>query len=156
MSNADRIEKQVVLRAPRPRVWKAIADHDEFGSWFGVKWAGPFVAGQRNVAVFQMPGYEGREMEVWVDAVEPETRFSYRWHPNAIDESVDYSAEPTTLVEFRLEDAAGGTRLTVTESGFEGVPVSRRLDAFRGNSEGWGIQMERIANYVDGVASARA
>jgi len=58
-------------------------------------------------------------LEVQVGRVEPETYFFYRWHPYAVDPSVDYSKEPTTLVEFRLEETSDGTVLTIVESGFD-------------------------------------
>ena len=146
----DRIEKRVVLRAPRARVWRAIADAKEFGEWFGVRLEGPFTAGARVRGQITYPGYEHLTMEVLVERIEPERYFSYRWHPAAIDPKVDYSREPTTLVEFSLEDAPGGTTLTIVESGFDRIPLARRADAFRMNEGGWTEQAQRIARYVGG------
>lgn len=144
----DRIEKTVVLKVPRSRAWRAIASADEFGAWFRVKFDQPFAAGMTITGAIQEPGYEGTPMTVTVEDIEPETLFSFRWHPGAVEPGYDYSAEPTTLVEFRLEDAPGGTLLTVTESGFHGIPLERRAGAWRGNDEGWTIQAGRIAEYV--------
>ena len=146
--NTARIEKKIVLKAPRARVWRAIANAEEFGTWFRAKLEGPFVQGQRVKGRITYPGYEHLVMDVLVDKMEPERLLSFRWHPNAIDPNVDYDAEPTTLVEFRLEEVAGGTELTVIESGFDQLPAARRAVAFRGNDEGWTEQMENVRRYV--------
>ena len=146
--STDRIEKKVTLRAPRSRVWRALADAQEFGTWFGVKVEGAFTAGAHLRGRITTPGYEHTVMEITIERIEPERLFSYRWHPYAIDPNVDYSSEPTTLVEFRLEEVAGGTELTVTESGFDGIPAARRAEAFRMNEQGWAEQLRRIERHV--------
>jgi uncharacterized protein YndB with AHSA1/START domain len=146
--NTDRIEKTVVLRAPRSRVWRAIASPDEFGAWFGVKLEGRFAPGARVSGQITAPGYEHVTLDITVERVDPEHLFSYRWHPYAIEPGVDYSSEPTTLVEFRLEEVAGGTRLTVVESGFDRVPLARRAEAFRMNEGGWTEQLKNIERHV--------
>jgi uncharacterized protein YndB with AHSA1/START domain len=156
---ADRIEKKVLLRAPRARVWKALTDAQEFGKWFGVKFDGPFVAGKpvsgviapttadAAVAKMQEP-YAGMRFDITIDRIEPEHLFSFRWHPFAIDAGVDYSKEPTTLIVFTLEDAKDGTLLTVTESGFDRIPLARRAQAFTANEQGWTLQMTLIEKYL--------
>jgi uncharacterized protein YndB with AHSA1/START domain len=150
-SETDRIEKQIELRAPLARVWKALTDAGEFGAWFRVRLNGPFAAGRRVTGQITHPGYEHVTMDVTVEKMEPERLFSFRWHPGAVDMKVDYSQEPTTLVEFRLEQTPKGTtRLTVVESGFDAIPASRRDEAFRMNSGGWEIQVENIRRHVDG------
>ena len=146
--STDRIEKSIVLRAPRALVWRAIANAEEFGAWFGAKLEGGFAPGARVTGRITTPGYEHVIMDITIERVDPERLFSYRWHPYAIEPGVDYSGEPTTLVEFRLEDAAGGTRLTVIESGFDRIPVSRRAEAFRMNDQGWAEQMKNIERHV--------
>ncbi len=113
VTNSDRIEKKIVLRAPRERVWRALTNADEFGTWFRVK-------------------------------------LEYRWHPYAVDPNADYSAEPTTLVEFRLQQVPDGTMLTIVESGFDRLPAHRRDEAFRMNADGWGSQIENIQRHVAG------
>src|SRR5262245_43372235 len=115
-SSTDRIEKEILLRAPRSRVWRALTEAAEFGAWFGVKLTGRFAAGEPMEGTITHPGYEHLTMRLMVERIEPEQLFSFRWHPYAVDPKVDYSSEPTTLVEFRLEDAKEGTRLTVVES----------------------------------------
>jgi len=146
--STDRIEKSVVLRAPRERVWRALTDAQEFGAWFGVRLESTFAPGARVRGRITIPGYEHVTLEITVEKVEAERLFSYRWHPFAIDPGVDYSGEPTTLVEFRLEEVAGGTRLTVTESGFDQIPPARRAKAFEMNERGWAGQMVNIERHV--------
>ena len=157
--NTDRIEKKILLHAPRKRVWRAISDSTEFGSWFGVKFDGPFAPGAKmhgvivpttvnaEVAKAQKP-YEGMPFEVTIEQMEPERLFSFRWHPFAIERGVDYSDEPTTLVVFALEEVANGVMLTVTESGFDQIPVARRTKAFTANEQGWGMQVKLIEAYL--------
>jgi uncharacterized protein YndB with AHSA1/START domain len=145
---ADRIEKQIELKAPVARVWRALTDYREFGEWFRVKIEGPFVPGEVSRGHITHPGYEHLKWEAVVKAMEPERLFSFTWHPYAIDPKMDYSAEPQTLVEFRLELTAQGTRLTVTESGFDKIPAGRRPEAFRMNEGGWAQQMKNIERHV--------
>lgn len=146
--STDRIEKKVFLRAPRTRVWQALSDAEKFGEWFGVKLNGTFAPGARLRGKVTIPGYEHYSFELTVERVEPERLFSWRWHPHTMDPKVDYSTEPTTLVVFELEEVPGGTGLTVVESGFDGIPLTRRLEAYRGNTQGWTMQMEAIERYV--------
>jgi uncharacterized protein YndB with AHSA1/START domain len=148
MVDTARIEKKVVLRAPRSRVWRAITTAEEFGAWFRVKLEGEFAEGATIRGTITHPGYEHVTMEMLVERIEPERYFAYRWHPYAIDAGVDYSHEPTTLVEFRLEEADGGTVLTIVESGFDRIPLARRDEAFRMNDRGWAEQAKNIARHV--------
>lgn len=146
----DRIEKRIELKAPVSRVWKAITDYEEFGQWFRVKLESPFVPGQVSRGHVMYPGYEHLVWEAVVQRIEPERLFSFTWHPYAVDQSVDYSKEEPTLVEFRLEPLGNGTQLTVTESEFDKVPAGRRDEAFLRNDGGWAQQMENIRAYVGG------
>jgi uncharacterized protein YndB with AHSA1/START domain len=147
--STDRIERKVLLKAPRARVWRALSNAEEFGSWFGVNLQGKsFVPGRSTQGQITHPGYEYLVFEIWIERVEPERLLSWRWHHAAIEKGVDYSAEPTTLVTFELKDADGGTLLTVVESGFDNIPPQRRLGAFRMNSDGWEEQMKRIEHHV--------
>jgi uncharacterized protein YndB with AHSA1/START domain len=144
----DRIEKTIVLKAPRSRVWRALTDSKEFGQWFEVAFEEPFVAGKPLEGKVTYKGYEHLRMEIVVDRIEPESFFSFRWHPGAIDPATDYSKEPTTLVAFTLEEVSGHTRLTVVESGFDAVPAARRAEAFRMNESGWEEQVRNIERHV--------
>ncbi|MEO8439709.1 MAG: SRPBCC family protein [Spartobacteria bacterium] len=145
----DRIEKQIELKAPLTKVWRALTDYREFSEWFGVDLKGPFVPGETTAGQITVSGYEHIRMEVKVQEMEPERLFSYTWHPYAIEPDVDYSAEPPTLVEFRLEKTAGGTLLTVSESGFSKIPAARRDEAFRMNDGGWSQQIKDIQSHVE-------
>jgi uncharacterized protein YndB with AHSA1/START domain len=144
----DRIEKRFEVSAKRSRVWRAISDANEFGAWFGMKLDRPFTAGATVFGRLTIPGYEHISLEMQVQRVEPEGYFSYRWHPYPMNPEVDYAAEPTTLVEFRLAETAGGTAVTITESGFDRLPSTRRAEAFRMNEAGWTGQSKKLASYV--------
>ena len=149
-TSTDRIEKTLVLRAPKGRVWRAITTPEEFGTWFKVKLEGTtFVAGRTTIGKITHPGFENLTMEMHIERIDPEDFFSYRWHPYAIDPKVDYSNEPTTLVEFRLEEVPSGTMLTIVESGFDKIPAERRAEAFRMNDKGWAGQIENIRRHVE-------
>jgi uncharacterized protein YndB with AHSA1/START domain len=150
MTNTDRIEKEILLRAPRSRVWRALTNAEEFGTWFRVKLEGSFAVGESIKGRITHPGYEHAIMELTVARMEAEELFSYRWHPYDVDPKNDFSSEPTTLVELRLKDVEGGTLLTVVESGFDRLPAGRRDEAFRMNSAGWSSQLENIRRHVAG------
>lgn len=156
----DRIEKRMMLRVPRERVWRAISEAKQFGSWFGVEFDGEFAAGTAlmgrivptkvdpDVAKLQQP-YVGFPFELHIERIEPMTLFSFRWHPHAVDRKVDYSSEPMTLVEFTLEEQTHGTLLTIVESGFDRLPLERRARAFTSNEGGWTHQLRLIEKYLD-------
>jgi uncharacterized protein YndB with AHSA1/START domain len=157
--STDRIEKKILLHAPRNRVWRAISDSKEFGTWFGMKFDGPFVPGavMRGVIVGTKVNaevakaqkeYQGMSGEIRIEQIEPERLFSFRWHPFAVERGVDYSAEPTTLVVFALEETPKGVLLTVTESGFDQIPLARRAKAFTANEGGWTMVMKLIEEYL--------
>ncbi len=170
MSSTDRIEKIVHLKAPVSRVWRAVAEPAEFGRWFGVELVGRFAPGekvrgkfgalpppevfadlQRKVGVEPAPIKAPAPDAVFctIDRVEPETYFSFRWIPFGVEASIDPATEPTTLVEFRLEPEASGTKLTITESGFDKIPLERRAKAFAANDYGWAAQAKLIEKYLD-------
>jgi uncharacterized protein YndB with AHSA1/START domain len=144
----DRIEKKLVLKAPQSRVWRAITNVDEFNQWFRVKLESPFQEGATVRGNITYPGYEHLTMEIVVEKIQPESYFSYRWHPGATAPSLDYSKEPTTLVEFFLEAVKEGTVLRIVESGFDNIPPARRAEAFRMNDSGWTEQMKNVERYV--------
>jgi uncharacterized protein YndB with AHSA1/START domain len=145
---SDRIEKRIELKAPVARVWRALTDPREIGQWFKVNLAGPFIPGEVSRGKITHPGYEHVEWHATVKEMQPERLFSFTWHPYAIEPGVDYSKEPPTLVEFRLESIPTGTLLTVTESGFDRVPAHRRDEAFRMNERGWAGQVKNIERHV--------
>jgi uncharacterized protein YndB with AHSA1/START domain len=155
----DRIEKKILLHAPRKRVWRALTDSVEFGLWFGVKLDGPFVPHARMRGVIvpttadadvakAQKAYEGKSFEIHVEQIEPERLFSFRWHPFAVEPGIDYTSEPMTLVVFALEEQANDTLLTVTESGFDQIPLARRSKAFDANEQGWGAVVQLIEKHL--------
>ena len=147
-STTDRIEKEFHVSAPRSRVWRAISDAREFGTWFGMQFNRDFAPGATVVGRITIPGYEHVAAEMVIETMEPERYFSYRWHPYAVDPAIDYSAEPMTLVEFTLEEDPTGTTVRTVESGFDRIPASRRAEAFRMNEGGWTGQAKNLAAYV--------
>jgi uncharacterized protein YndB with AHSA1/START domain len=148
-TSTDRIERKVLIKAPRSRVWRALSDAAEFGAWFGVNFQGKcFVAGKHVRGKVTYPGYEHLDMDILVERIVPEQLLTWRWHPAAIDPKVDYSQEPTTLVVFELQEVDGGTMLTVIESGLDKIPLARRAEVLRLNSSGWDQQMENITKHV--------
>lgn len=148
-SPTDRIEREIVLKAPRAKVWRALSNAEEFGNWFGAALKGQtFAAGKRVKGQITYPGYEHLTFDVTVERVEPERLLTFRWHPAPMETSVDYSREPSTLIVFELKEVAGGTLLRVVESGFDALPPARRAEAFRMNSGGWDIQMQNIQKHV--------
>jgi len=146
--NENRIERSVDLKSAPSKVWKALTDHKQFDQWFSIRLNGPFAVGTTVAGNLTFEGMEHVSVEFTVTALEPESRFAYKWHPGAIDPSIDYSKEPETLVEFTLMPQGSGTKLTVVETGFEKIPGGRRLEAFRMNTEGWVGQLEALVNYV--------
>lgn len=146
--DTDRIERRVRIEAPVAKVWGAIADSREFGRWFKADIHGAFEPGAVVRGRILTPGYEHLKLEFAVERVEPERLLSFRWHPFAVDPAVDYSTEPATLVELRLDADGDATELTVVESGFDRLPPERRAVAFRMNSGGWDAQVENVKRYV--------
>jgi uncharacterized protein YndB with AHSA1/START domain len=145
----DRITKSIELHAPVERVWRALTDPTEFGTWFRVKLEGPFVPGQLSRGRITHPGYEHVVWEAKVVAMDEPRLFSFTWHPYAVDPAVDYSQETPTLVEFRLAPTAAGTRLVIVESGFGALPAHRRAEALRMNQDGWEQQIRNIRAHVE-------
>ena len=147
--STDRIEREILLKAPRARVWRALTNAEEFGRWFGVALPGQtFAAGARVKGNVLYPGYEHVVFDIDIERMEPERFLSWRWHPAAVERDVDYSKEKRTLVEFELKEASGGTLLRIVESGFDQVPAARRAEAFRMNSGGWEAQTKNIERHV--------
>ncbi len=144
----DKIEKSTFVRAPIEKVWGAVSDHREFGSWFKVNLDGPFVAGERSTGTTTYPGYEGYPWLAWVTVVDEPYRLAFEWTPGS-DVPDDPETAPRTLVEFRLEREGEGTRLQIVESGFDALPEKLRESALRSNTEGWNIQIGNLTRYAE-------
>src|SRR5258708_28309829 len=150
--DTNRIEKKILLRAKQGRVWQALTDSREFGSWVGVKLDGACRVGAKvrgmiapstvdpESAKTQGP-HDGKPIEWVIDRIEPQRLFSFRWHPYAVEPGIDYSKEPMTLVTFTLEEKGGGVLLTVTESGFDGIPPARSAEALKVTEGGLSTQV---------------
>ena len=149
-TSTDRIEKQLLLRAPRARVWRALTNAEEFGSWFGVKLHGPIELGARVKGTITHPGYEHHPYEMIIERLEKERVFAWRWH-HIIDGKVDLNW-PTTVCTFELEEAPGGTLLKLVESGFDSIPLAHWEQVFRCNEGGWAMQMGNIEKHVSQAA----
>jgi uncharacterized protein YndB with AHSA1/START domain len=147
-NTTDRIEKEIVVRAPRSRVWRALTDTEQFGAWFGIKLEGVFAPGAHVHGQMANPPYKHVIVDFAIERMDPESRMSYRWHPYPVELGVDYSSEPTTLVEFQLEEVAEGTQVRVVESGFDRIPLARRAEALRMNDAGWAEELQNIARHV--------
>ena len=145
----DRVEKVVVLAAPVARVWRAITDHVEFGKWFRVRLDSPFEVGATTTGRMTYPGHEDVKWESLTEQLDHERMFAFSWSPSAIDPDTEYERGAKIRVEFRLEPVEGGSRLTITESGFQQFPETKRLEVLRSNTEGWNIQAKNIAAYVE-------
>lgn len=145
----DRIEKTTFVRAPIDKVWRAISDHREFGSWFKVDLDQPFVEGERSTGKMTYPGYEGSPWLAWVTAVDAPNRLAFEWTPGP-DVPDDPETAPRTLVEFRLAPEGDGTRLHIVESGFDALLEPMRASALRSNNEGWDIQLANLTRHAEG------
>lgn len=148
MSTLDRIEKVIELKAPVGRVWRALTDHEEFGTWFRVRIDAPFEPGRVSTGHMTFPGYEHLRWHATIVKMEPNRIFAFTWHPYAMDPVETYARETPTLVEFTLQPIANGTRLQVVESGFDKLPPHRRDEAFRMNDRGWSAQIDNIARHL--------
>lgn len=148
MGNNNQIVKVVEINAPISRVWQALTDYKQFGEWFRVKLNEPFAPGSRSTGITTYPGYEGYQWLATIDCMEHESLFSFRWNHDNIEPGLPPEQQPTTHVAFKLETTPDGTRLTITESGFDALPESKRGAIMRGNTEGWEIQSRHIVDYV--------
>lgn len=151
----DKIEKQIVVKAPIARVWRAISDSEQFGEWFRVKLDGPFVLGEVTTGKVTVPGFEHMIWRSVTTVIEAERRLAFTWNPYDYepydDETEAARADaPQMLVEFRLESTDEGTRVTIVESGFASLPDDARREAmFLRNEGGWNEQVSNIKNYVE-------
>jgi uncharacterized protein YndB with AHSA1/START domain len=156
----ERIEKHVLIRAPRERVWKALTDSQEFGRWFGARIEGPFVAGRsvraviapsENATAEEIAGHPalGKPLIFQVERIDPPHRFSYRWQPLEVSADPGVVEGPSTLVEFTLDETKEGTRLTVIESGFSLLPEAHRRPVYESHEGGWTIQVQRIRVHIE-------
>lgn len=152
----DRVEKSLDVRAPRSRVWRAISDAREFGTWFGLgeplELQGTFEPGGRILV--RWAGRREPELFCTIERVEPERLLAFRWVPYEIADGDDPARHPTTLIEMRLADCDIGTRLTISESGFAALPADKQYKRDQ-NGMGWAIQLQSIAQHLVGGVAVR-
>jgi uncharacterized protein YndB with AHSA1/START domain len=146
-NNENSIERQIEIKAPVAKVWKALTDSKLFGQWFKANFQSEFVAGKTTFGLNTSKGFE-MKMEFHIKEITPQSYFSYAWTPFPMDKTFDYSKEEPTLVEFHLEETPKGTLLKVKESGFNKITASRRAEAFRMHSGGWEAQLENIKRFL--------
>jgi uncharacterized protein YndB with AHSA1/START domain len=161
----DRVEKNIVLKAPRSRVWSAITDAQEFGNWFGIDFngtRGTFQPGTKVDGIWsgtkvdpemreRFRKNEGLPFHMWIDRLEPEHLFAYRWHQMSArpeETGLDVNTEPPTEVIFTLKEVPEGTLLTVMESGFDKIPPARKARVLQGVEAGWPICLGWISKHI--------
>ena len=145
----DIIERDITLKAPIDRVWAAITDYREFGTWFRVVLDGPFALGLVTTGKIAEPGYEG--LGFWAVTVEMAPwRFGFDWPADPAMTPDQRGPGKTTRVTFDLTEVADGTRVVIRESGFAALPGDLGPQKLRDNDRGWVIQAERIKAHVGG------
>jgi uncharacterized protein YndB with AHSA1/START domain len=137
LTELTRIDRAIDIAAPPGRVWRALTDAAELSAWFQVTLEGAVVAGGEVWMTSVLPGHSGQRFRVTIAEMTPPLRLVWTWHPGEIDPAIDYSREPRTTVTFTLTPTAGGTRLTVEETGFDAIALARRARVYGDNSQGW-------------------
>ncbi len=146
----DKIETEITVAAPIGAVWRAVADYREFGTWFRAALDGPFTVGVVTTGKILEPGYEGTPFWVVTREKDAPFRFVFDWPalPETGPEAADQPGA-TTRVTIVLEKVAAGTRIRLTESGFDLLPEELAVAKFRDNEGGWAIQMGRVKAHVE-------
>jgi uncharacterized protein YndB with AHSA1/START domain len=95
------------------------------------------------------PGHAGQRFRVRFTEMTAPRRFVWEWHPGEVDPNLDYSREPRTTVTFTLEPSEHGTRLSVSETGFDAISLTRRAKVYQDNSQGWTEVLGWLQTYVE-------
>jgi uncharacterized protein YndB with AHSA1/START domain len=130
-------------------VWRALTTAADLAAWFQVGIEGDITPGAEIWMTSKYPGHQGQRFAVKVTEMTPPRRFAWQWHPGAVDPAVDYSREPWTTVTFTLEPSGRGTRLTVSETGFNEISLARRAKVYQDNNQGWAEVLVWIQKYVE-------
>ena len=149
IAELSRIDRNIEIQAPPERVWRALTDVRELSSWFQVRIEGILEPGMEVWMTSVHPGHDGQRFRVRVAEMDPPRRLVWQWHPGEVDPAVDYSREPTTTVTFTLEPTAGGTRLSVSETGFDAISLERRAKVYRDNTQGWTEVVQWLRRHVE-------
>ena len=145
----DRIDRTIEVNAPPDRVWRVLTTAKDLSTWFKVDIEGEIAAGAEVWMISKYPGYEGKRFLVRVTEMTPPRRFAWQWHPGAVDDDIDYTREAWTTVTFILEPSGAGTRLSVSETGFNDVSLARRAKVFKDNTQGWAEVIVWIQQYAE-------
>ncbi|MGH9142798.1 MAG: SRPBCC family protein [Vicinamibacterales bacterium] len=145
----NRIDRTIDVNAPLDRVWRVLTTTADLSAWFKVSIEGDIAAGAEVWMTSLYPGHEGQRFLVRITEMTPPRRFAWQWHPGAVDPAVDYSREPWTTVTFILEPSGAGTRLSMSETGFNEISLARRAKVFKDNTQGWGEVMVWIQTYAE-------
>jgi uncharacterized protein YndB with AHSA1/START domain len=149
--STDTIEREITIAAPVDRVWSLITEAEHLGTWFAD--AGAEID-LRPGGAMTLNWEEHGSSTGRIEAVEPTSRFAFRWAPFKDPGGLEPQAGNSTLVEFTLAAAGDGTRLKVVESGFDSLdtaPEQRRAN-HAGNTEGWKLELGELAEYASRVA----
>src|ERR1700728_4080368 len=144
MAFPDRIERTVEIAHPPAAVWAALTTADGLSAWFGEQAA----IDLRPGGAASMKWGSGHTASMRVERVEEPTVFGFTWHIYGLPED-----DPRrTYVEFTLEPAPAGTRLTVVESGFAQLPEDAHSIAHGGNTKGWASELGELVDYLNAAA----
>jgi uncharacterized protein YndB with AHSA1/START domain len=149
VAEVSRIDRSITIKAPPDRVWRALTNADELSEWFHVSIEGKITAGAEVWMTSTHVGYEGQRFQVLIAEMSAPHRLVWKWHPGAVEPNVDYSSEPRTTVTFTLEPVAEGTRLSVSETGFDAIALARRAKVYQDNTQGWTEVVEWIKRHVE-------
>lgn len=145
----SRIDRTIDIQAPPDRVWRALTNADELSAWFQVTIEGDIVAGRDVWMTSVHPAHAGQRFLVQVTEMTPPHRLVWQWHPGEVDPNLNYSREPRTTVTFTLEPSERGTRLVVSETGFDAIALARRAKVYGDNSQGWQEVLVWLQTYVE-------
>ena len=148
-AESDRIDRTIEINARPEDVWRALTNAQDLSAWFQVSIEGTVAPDTEVWMTSTHPEHGGQRFRVRFTEMDPPHRFVWEWHPGAVDPAVDYSREQPTSVTFTLEPSAGGTRLTVSETGFNAIPLARRAKVYADNSGGWAVVLGWLQTHVD-------
>jgi len=144
-----RIDRSIDLAASPERVWRALTTAAELSAWFQVAIEGDIAVGKEVWMTSVHPNHANARFKVrFIDLSSPR-RMVWQWHPGEVDPNFDYNTEAETTVTFDLEPTAQGTRLTVSETGFDRISLARRAKVYRDNANGWAEVLVWLQKHVE-------
>ena len=149
IAELSRIDRTIEIAAPPDRVWRALTSAEELSAWFQVKIEGQITPGSEVWMTSVHPDHAGQRWPVRIVELSRPERVVWQWHPGQVDPTRDYSREPRTTVTFTLEPSDRGTRLSVSETGFDAIALERRAQAYSDNSQGWSEVVVWLQKYVE-------